>query len=600
MKTVIKISFLFCALLCSIFHLQAQVPCDELPLPEEQVTLHLDRNICLAGETIWFKAWCFLDGQIEEDLSRVLYLEIFDETQKVIVQEKYLLTNNNTSGSFQIPEDVLSKHYFVRAYTRYMRNFSLSNFHYQQLTIINPLIEGTSVQTVATAPKDTKVKTSNQEYLSNDEKELELKLSKEKFKPREQISFDITSLETITAELSITVRMKGLGNQPNKKGVLQNEWLLASCLEDPFCRRGTTSDSHFTPSSNSQQQKTLSSPSQLEWRPETRGLTISGLIQNEKEESITGALAMVSILQKEPLLYLGSSDNQGAFTICLHNMQDQKNIFVGTPSEDNTVLIRNDFDSNIPEVTSIPLQFDSTLHNILESLNLNQQLKRIYPKNKVQTVYESDPPSITSTNIIAPDRRIVLADFIEMTTMSEVFDEITSGVLLRKKNKKETLSVFNSKEQKRYDNPLVLLDNIPVFNVSELLKIAPSKIEAIELYNTDYIMGDYTLGAIISIISKTDDFAGYKWGEQAAFTKFKTFDLTQPFAQVVHSEESHLPDFRPVLYWQPTLKFQQQKKNDIISIYAPDRPGIYEILVQGFTNFGESCFGYVTFEVAQR
>lgn len=602
MKWSITISLLYCTFFFSAIPAQAQSNCEELSLPKEQVTLQLDRNVCLAGETIWFKAWCFLDGQLEQGMSKVLYVEIFDETQKAIVQEKYLLNSNKAAGSIHIPEDVPSKYYFLKAYTRYMRNFSPTHFHYQQIIIVNPFIEKGSIQAKTTNSDQSQDSTPAQPYVSRaPENLLQIELDKKKYRTRQEISFQVNSLNPITAELSTTVRLKGLGNQPAQEVMLQNKWLLASCQEDPFCRQFSLTENLSNNSSNSQGQKNALplNPNSLQWLPETRGLTISGLLQNDKGEDVAGVLAMVAVLQEAPMLYMGTTDEQGYFTICLQNMQYQKDLFVGTPNEKNKVLIRNDFEPDLPEITTVPLQFDSTLHSLLESLNLNQQLKRIYPKNKTQTVFQTDPLNIPSTNILTPDRRILLSDFIEVSSMSEVFKELTTGLILRKEEGKDNLSVFNSDQQKWYRSPLILLDNVPIFNIAELLKIDPAKVEAIELYHSDYILGDYMIGAIISIISKTDNFAGYKWGKQIAFTTFKNFAVPQAFEQVVHLEKSHYPDFRPVLYWQPYLTLKQQKVSETISIYAPDRPGIYEILVQGFTNLGEACFGYVTFEVVK-
>lgn len=601
MNRLIQIYF-FSAFFFSAIQLQAQSPCTDLSFPEERVTVHLDRNLCLAGETIWFKAWCFLDGQLEEEMSKVLYLEVFDEAQKVIVQKKYLLNNNKSVGSFRIPEDAPTKRYFLKAYTRYMRNFSSANFHYQQITIVNPLIEGGSTEAKEANVAQTQTNIPVQDYLSDaSEKQLKIKLTKNKIQPREQINFHISSLNPITAELSTVVRLQGLGNQPSKEILHQNQWLLASCQENPFCRQAYPKKGQSSDLSNWEEQKNARSLNinNLEWLPETRGLTISGLVQNKKKENIAGALTLVSVLQKKPLLYTGTTNEQGAFTIGLHHLQDQKNLYVGTPNRENTILIRNDFDTEFPDIVTVPLQFDSTTHSLLESLNLYQQLERIYPPSKTKTTFQTNQPKVTATNIFAPDRRIVLDDFVKMSTMAEVFEEITPGVLLRKKDRKETLSVFNSEQQKTYDTPLILLDNVPVFNISELLKIGPAKIEAIEIYYSDYFLGDYTIGAIISIISKTDNFAAFKWGEQVAFTKFKTFAITQPFEQLVHLEKKHYPDFRPVLYWKPDLQFKKQKISETISIFAPDHPGVYEILIQGFTELGEACFGHVTFEVAK-
>ena len=580
MKLSISIPLLYCIFFFSAIQLQAQSPCEELPLPQEHVTLQLDRNVCLAGETIWFKAWCFLDGQLEQEMSKVLYVEIFDETQEAIVQEKYLLTDNKAAGSIRIPEDVASKYYFLRAYTRYMRNFSSTNFHYQQIIIVNPFIEGGDVEAGAFSSGESSNNNPAPESIPHTtENSLKIALDKEKYLSRQQINFHINSLHPITAELSTTVRMKGLGNQAAQKVLLQSEV-------------------PFNVSPNPQGQK-KESVKHLQWLPETRGLTISGLVQNQEQEHVAGALTMVAVLQKEPMLHMGTTDENGAFTICLQNMQHQQDLFVGTPNGKNDVLIRNDFDPDYPKIKSLPLQYDSSLHNLLESLNLHQQLNQIYPKNKTQKAFQAGQLNIPSTNILAPDRRINLNDFIKLSAMSEVFKEVIPGLLLRKIGGKENLSVFNTEQQRWYDSPLILLDNVPVFDIAELLKIDPAKVEAIEIYDSDYILGDYTIGAIISIISKTDNFAGYQWGEQGEFTAFKGFVSPQAFEQVLHLEKSHYPDFRPVLYWQPDLQLKQQKTSPSISIYAPDRPGIYEILVQGYTNSGEACMGYATFEVVQ-
>ena len=602
MKRSITILLIYGTFFFSAIPLYAQSPCAELPLPQEQVRIHLDRNVCLAGETIWFKAWCFLDGQLAEEMSKVLYVEIFDESQKVIVQEKYLLTDHKAAGSIRIPEDVPSKYYFLKAYTRYMRNFSSSSFHYQQLTIVNPLIEGGSIPTKVARLDKTPVNSSIPPAFNPSAGELlKIELNKEKYLPREAIHFHLESLKPLSAELSATVRWQGLGNQPAPQVMLHNKWLMASCEEDPFCRSFYPTENPSDDSSilQGQEKALLQGGDDLEWLPETRGLTISGLVQNEKKENRAGALTMVSVLQKTPLLYMGTTDEQGVFTICLQHLQDQKDLFVGTPEEKNTVLIRNDFDSNPPEVTTVPLQFDSTFHRLLSSLNLHQQLDRTYPKNKTQAVFQSKPLAIASTNLLTPDKRIVLGDFIKIPTMSEVYEELIPGVRIQKKEGKENLSVFNVEQQKWEDSPLILLDNVPIFDISELLKIDPAKVEAIETYHSAYILGDYTIGAIISIITKTNNFASYKWGEQTAFTTFKAFAVPQVFEQVVHLKKSHFPDFRPVLYWQPSIPLKQEKISETLSIFAPDRPGVYEVLVQGFTNLGEPCMGYITFEVVQ-
>ena len=602
MKPSITISLLLSTFFFVATPSHSQLPCEALPLPQEQVSLHLDRNVCLAGETIWFKAWCFLDGQLERELSKVLYVEIFDETGKAIVQQKYLLTGNKAAGSIRIPEDAATKYYFLKAYTRYMRNFSTARFHYQQIVIVNPFIENATIPAGPAAfgerPGGAPVPPTASH---TPERYLQVALSQEKYSPREPIRFSINSKKPITAELSTVVRLKGLGNQPAPGVLHQNRWLQASCQDDPFCKPGLHPEREpdgQAPSPVQKEGRPLNA-GDLQWLPETRGLTISGFVQNEQGERVTDAAAIVAVLQEAPMLHKGLTDEEGAFTVGLQHMQHQKALFAGTPNENHKVLIRNDFDTDLPAITTVPLQFDAALHRLLESLNLHQQLDQAYPQHKTEPVFQPAPLHIPPTNLLGPDRRIVLGNFINVPTMEEVFREITTGVALRKKEGEQGLSVFNDIQQKWYDSPLVLLDNVPVFNIEELLKIDPAQVEAVEVYDSDYILGDFTIGGIVSVLTKTEDFAGYEWGAQAAFTTFTAFAAPRAFEQVAQQDKSHYPDFLPVLFWQPGLPLHPEKPAEEITVLAPDRPGAYEIVVQGFTNSGEACLGYAVFEVVR-
>ena len=107
-------------------------------LPYEKVALHLDKAYGIAGDSIWFKAYCLQANQEESLLSKVLYVEVYNETKKAIVQQKFKLVDGMTWGAIGIPESAKTGYYFLRAYTQYMRNFSMLDYAYQELTIVNP------------------------------------------------------------------------------------------------------------------------------------------------------------------------------------------------------------------------------------------------------------------------------------------------------------------------------------------------------------------------------------------------------------------------------------------------------------------------------
>ena len=59
-------------------------------------------------------------------------------------------------------------------------------------------------------------------------------------------------------------------------------------------------------------------------------------------------------------------------------------------------------------------------------------------------------------------------------------------------------------------NPLVLLDNIPVLDVDEFLKIPLDRIEKIEIIDKPYIVSGIKYSGVICVSTKRKDFAGIK------------------------------------------------------------------------------------------
>lgn len=105
---------------------------------QEKVFVHLDRTFYAAGETAWFKVY-LVDGYIHHPIpsSKVVYLEILDETNQPLIQTKVSLMNGVGHGNVVLPAALNSGNYRVRAYTHWMKNFSPEHYFHQLITIVN-------------------------------------------------------------------------------------------------------------------------------------------------------------------------------------------------------------------------------------------------------------------------------------------------------------------------------------------------------------------------------------------------------------------------------------------------------------------------------
>ncbi|MDO1449315.1 hypothetical protein Q0590_23775 [Rhodocytophaga aerolata] len=108
---------------------------------QEKIFVHTDKDFYVAGEIIWFKIYC-MDAASHKPvvLTKVAYLEIISESHKPVGQAKISLSLGTGHGSLSLPFTLTSGKYKIRAYTRWMKNFS-PEFHFEKnITIVNSLV----------------------------------------------------------------------------------------------------------------------------------------------------------------------------------------------------------------------------------------------------------------------------------------------------------------------------------------------------------------------------------------------------------------------------------------------------------------------------
>ena len=88
-----------------------------------------DRQIYAVGEKILFKALNVSNPELLEACwSKVLYLELMTPDGTTVAHGKYSMTCTGTQGYLMIPENLLTGNYYLVTYTKWMRNFPVSDF----------------------------------------------------------------------------------------------------------------------------------------------------------------------------------------------------------------------------------------------------------------------------------------------------------------------------------------------------------------------------------------------------------------------------------------------------------------------------------------
>ena len=111
---------------------------DDAPV-QEKIYLHLDNNCYYRGEEIWYKAYVVrADDNSYTDLSRLLYVELVSPDGLLVERQTIRISEDGDGeGSFYLTDSLYSGFYEIRAYTRWMMNFCVtehpSNYNSRRL-----------------------------------------------------------------------------------------------------------------------------------------------------------------------------------------------------------------------------------------------------------------------------------------------------------------------------------------------------------------------------------------------------------------------------------------------------------------------------------
>ena len=331
-----------------------------------------------------------------------------------------------------------------------------------------------------------------------------------------------------------------------------------------------------------------------EWLPEIRDVSLSGILKNKKtNQALPGVWVYASVLGDNAQFHTYKTRENGLFIFSLNKLNNTHDVALTLDTingVETEFLIFNDFSEKWPLAKDVPLQTDTAQRALLESMFVNDQVSKIFRQKQKVTEQLADSIPFPFSDL---QTSVKLKDFIALPTMSEVFQELVPYVSVRIKKGKHYLAVINPTTKAVYDHPLILIDNLPVFNIEDILAINPDNVERIDAIGKVYSFGDLLIKGIVMIHTKTHDFAGIHIPSGSVFVEYQT--ITPPASvqfpvYTPHTKENgHSPDFRNLLYWNPSVSLFNN--DTTITFYTADDLTGYEIIVQGKTIDGRPCFG---------
>lgn len=507
----------------------------------EKTVLFTDREIYAVNEDILFSSWnCSKPDIKHADWSNVLYVELVSPEGEAFVSKKFSFDENGASGSVRIPSTVLTGNYYLRAYTRWMRDYSPYGYAYKMVSIVNPfrpeLLEPSGNTVIQYENIRTPIVNSS---------EISVKTDKTTYSRGDQVSVKIISKTASSGDnivVSVIPEATELSLQPDLIGLQSTAFFPA-------------------------------------FIPETRGLSVSGKVINLADSlpipfSLVGLTIFKANAENQNIL----TNEKGQFFFDLSELKGEYEIFISAkPSDDKVpvILVDNDFTSLKLELPYVSFDLSAESMKKYQKIAFVSQIQSLYRQQESEEILKSF--SSDSAFYGAPDFVLKLTDFIPLPSVKDYFYELIPQVGVRRENKKSVLKVLGTYSELGIYEPLVLVDMVPVFDVEKVLELQPERIERIEVVTTPYIRGDIIFGGIVSLFSKKGDLAGIDLPAAGRFITYNMLssDENQPMPVL----NQRVPDLRNCLYWNPGLTLNGTNPGKV-TFDAGNNAGNYLIVVR--------------------
>lgn len=496
----------------------------------EQVFLFSDRNLYISGEEISFSA--LLISRDTNAISNVLYVELITPGGTRIAGGKFLIDGSVAASTITIPAEVITGIYFLRAYTRFMRN-NPASFIYHKIKIVNPYRNN-----VVAPGSDTSSFIDNVAMIKNDL--LRIRLEHESFPPED-------TLHAI------------IGKEKNDSVVFVSVSVIPADLPEDsllFVNKPSDEPAYFD--------------------PEKDGVFLTGTVKDSEGNPAHAIRVNLSVLGKGRDFMAAKTDSVGHFIFYLRGYEGRRDLFLSTEKSERsmTIMIDNDF-------STVPVSINTGLFSLSEEeRNVALKMARNCKVDSLFNKIDDDGHDTVSMNDFVPfygtpDEVINIDSYVQLPTLEEYFNGLPTLVKVRKKGSQKYFKVLGNQTELTGLDPLVLIDLVAIDDPERILGINPRDLKRIEIINSVYVKGDQLYGGIISLISRKGDFAGINLPESGLFVPYSF-----PERRRIQKSEfrSGVPDTRNTVLWIPDLNISDEAEIDIIT---PATPGKYKILVRG-------------------
>ncbi len=486
----------------------------------EPIQVHFDKPFYVAGEDAWYKLYFQIAAT--EMQSKVARVEWIAPNGRMIAQQKLSITDNYAIGDMAIPYNWQEGNYLFRAYTLWDLNFGETASFQQVIPIYN----------LQETPKVAIEKKVVIDAIPVTEKESPLKISL----TTNQVAYHKRN------EIALTIKMTDQSGQP-----ISGQFSVSVVDGNYFSSQMMLQEHTFLPQKQ-KAQTTFSETYQAE-----QSLVLRGELKDEK-----GALVdtrFLSLFFPNQRTFKQTGINKG-----LLNLPIAK--FAGT--QPIQIFDMNPFHVPIPTVSLINYQLKNTFvaKPLVRSTGIANYLFLLSKYRQYRETFQQENPDYGMVKGVTKlkweaDQSYSMDQYKGLSDLASFVKEvIPDGRVVNEKGGKSIRLRYAEKRLFNRLPPWYLVNGWLTDDEALVLKLPFREIEQIDIFNSKKRIGQYLDGSMISRGLMAITTKNGKTPDQL-IKKSNNLTITgyYPIRQFpnVGILDEHIPDFRPLIYWNPTI-----------------------------------------------
>lgn len=490
-----------------------------------------DRNFAVSGDTVWFVV--SVHSNVSEGVSEVVHVQLDNLTSQHITKASVQCNGGTGKGYIYIPDSLSTGVYILRPFSLIQKNSGKGVAHQKLLTVYNRFDEDISwiEQPEIAGFKD---------YAVNSE--IDVKTGKKQFLKREavNVTIDIPAEEVEKYDLAfITAGVANPSADEYSNGAI------------PFMK-----NSAANPAVN---------------LVEKNGVLVTGKVFSKKaSQPVSNAIVLLSIPDTIPYFDYYLSDSAGAFYFYLRNATGNADLVIQALSHESTSLEIDVFENfidagGVESARKIMMPEETEFaDNMIEAAYYRKLFGGYQRKSsgnfKMPMQFEY-PFYGKPTNTFDPDLFIDLPDF------QEIAREILSGVQYRERKNDTTIRLMNHGNKTVFNGPpLMLLDGIPVFDISVFTPMGTNIIDEVDVVNYKRFFGDLSFNGVMSVYTKQQSL---NWVDSRSEITHVNYSCLQPQTEFHFRnkkvENTAIPNLNKVLYRNTLTDLDSQINFDFVT-----------------------------------